>query len=65
MDVLNKLERLRKLIQVAHTRCLSAMITNDNRIGRRMKRLDSLSKMFMKINLNEDLYTILSVKKDS
>jgi len=41
------------------------MRLNDNKIGRRLNRLESLSKMFMKINLNEDLYTILSVKKES
>jgi len=65
MDVLNKLERLRKLMEITHTKCLISMRLNDNKIGRRLNRLESLSKMFMKINLNEDLYTILSVKKES
>jgi|JI102314A1RNA_FD_contig_21_16362142_length_900_multi_3_in_0_out_0_2 hypothetical protein len=65
MDVLNKLERLRKLMEITQKKCLISMRLNDNKIGRRLNRLESLSKMFMKINLNEDLYTILSVKKES
>lgn len=65
MDVLNKLERLRKLIQVARNNCLLSIYKNDKKINRRRKRLESLAKMFMKINLNEDLRTILSVKKES
>jgi len=65
MDVLNKLERLRKLIQVARNNCLLSIYKNDKKINRRRKRLESLAKMFMKINLDEDLRTILSVKKGS